>query len=226
MSTPSTPSAGIPEHLLVQNFARPAGVSLLDAMTHQHCKDTGRKSYLPASTAAKIEGKPAPVSSNPPHGVANQFDRFLQTGQHAAIYQQRDTKALLDMARSVILHMAENKSAAASAKAATPKPTAAPSTPSTPSAAKPTAPTAPARATAPAKPITATKGRTGEQFLALSPEDAAAINKTCCFADRSGELRAELQKALEAMPAGENRSKFYQRFKGAFQAASGFIAKK
>jgi hypothetical protein len=215
MSTPSTPSAGIPENLLAMNLARPAGVSLLDAMAHQYEKETGRKSMLPASTVAKIEtarlsNSATPTASSLPVGKA--FVEFIKTGKHPAIYQQQQARSLLDFARSLILENARNQS------------TAAPSPSKATTPAKATAPAA--SKPAPAKPITATKGRTGEQFLALSPEDAAAINKTCCFADRSGELRAELQKALEAMPAGENRSKFYQRFKGAFQAASGFIAKK
>jgi uncharacterized membrane-anchored protein YhcB (DUF1043 family) len=82
------------------------------------------------------------------------------------------------------------------------------------------------RPTAPAKPAATSKGRTGAQFLTLSDTEASSINKTCCFADRSGELRTELTAALNAMPAGAERSKFYKRFKGAFQAASGLIVSK
>lgn len=117
MKNESAPSF-IPPTMLVQNFARPAGVSLLDAMVHQYEKDTGRKSQLPAATIAKLEG------ASPKSDVSKRFANFLETGKHG-IYTQAETKAMLDHARSLLLtRPAPLPAAPRTATATTPRPVA------------------------------------------------------------------------------------------------------
>jgi hypothetical protein len=55
----SPPTAGIPTAILCSAATsdRPAGVSALDALTHEYEKTTNRKSTLPAETIAKLEAK-------------------------------------------------------------------------------------------------------------------------------------------------------------------------
>jgi hypothetical protein len=55
----SPPTAGIPAAILCSAATsdRPAGVSALDALTHEYEKTTNRKSTLPAETIAKLEAK-------------------------------------------------------------------------------------------------------------------------------------------------------------------------
>lgn len=134
----TTPSANIPTAILCQAHPRPAGVSLLDSMTHAYEQSTGRKSTLPSSTLAKLESANPTNSATPTAAlspVGKEFVKFIETGTHPAIYKQQQARSLLDFARSLILENARKQS------------TASPS---------PLKATAPAKATAPpaSKPAT------------------------------------------------------------------------
>jgi hypothetical protein len=185
----SPPTAGIPAAILCSAATsdRPAGVSALDALTHEYEIQTNRKSTLPAATVAKLEKKLALQE-------LGEVERLIRNGAGpGSIITQRG-------AREAINHLREQLGRPAPAVAVASTPTA-----SAPSAARPSQ--------APAKPSATSKARTAAQFLALDSAATKQLIITGCSITRGENIRHEIRSLFEGMEAGPDRTAFYQKFR-------------
>jgi hypothetical protein len=116
----SPPTAGIPAAILCSaaTSERPAGVSALDALTHEYEKTTNRKSTLPAETIAKLEAKMTLAQ-------LKQAESLIKNGA-SGIVQQAPARLAINYLREQLL----GKPAPAAAVASSP-------TASAPSVARP-----------------------------------------------------------------------------------------
>jgi hypothetical protein len=184
----SPPTAGIPAAILCSaaTSERPAGVSALDALTHEYEKTTNRKSTLPAETIAKLEAKMTLAQ-------LKQAESLIKNGA-SGIVQQAPARLAINYLREQLL----GKPAPAVAVASTP-------TASAPSAARPSQ--------APAKPSATSKARTAAQFLALDSAATKQLIITGCSITRGESIRHEIRSLFEGMEAGPDRTAFYQKFR-------------
>jgi hypothetical protein len=182
----SPPTAGIPAAILCSAATsdRPAGVSALDALTHEYEKTTNRKSTLPAETIAKLEAKMTLAQ-------LKQAESLIKNGA-SGIVQQAPARLAINYLREQLLG----------------KP--APAVASTPTAS---APSAARRSQAPAKPAATSKGRTARDFLALDAAATKQIIFTGCNITRGENIRHEIRSLFEGMGAGPDRTAFYQKFR-------------
>jgi hypothetical protein len=125
------PPAGIPAAILCSATVadRPPGVSILDSMTYEYEKSTGRKSALPAAIVAKLEAharlaelrsetravtasmsRPAPhpaVTATPPSLYS-----FIRNGKLPEGTAEKDLREMLSLARDLIQSYRETTSPA------------------------------------------------------------------------------------------------------------------
>jgi len=124
------PPAGIPHQILCSATAsdRPEGVGILDALTYQHEKQTGRKSQLPAHIIEKLEAharlaelrsetRSVMASARPQASPAvmakpTALYDYIRSGKISAATTESDLRDMLKLARDLILSYRETTSPA------------------------------------------------------------------------------------------------------------------